>query len=283
MVQAKKYNEGKQAIFIGIDITERKKIEQALEEEQLRRIQDAKMASLGEMAASIAHEINSPLSIIQGNSEILESSIGDEEKIVKCSRKICKTVTRIAKIVKSLKSYSRNGEEDPFEANSLAEIIEDTLELCRKKIINSNIDLHVGDIPDDFVFDCRPTQISQILVNLLNNASDAIENLEEKWIRIEFERKAENFSLSVVDSGKGIPEKILGRLMDPFFTTKEIGKGTGLGLSLSKSIAAEHKGEFFIDKKSKNTKFTILLPIKHPDNQKSSAENADTGDTAEAA
>lgn len=263
LVQAKKYKDGEEAIFIGIDITERKRVEQALDEEHQRRLQDAKMASLGEMAASIAHEINSPLAIIQGNAEILEAYTDQPERVEKTAKKIQKTVMRIAKIVKSLKTYSRNGESDPFEANSLSEIVEDTLELCQKRIKNSGAELHVDEIPKDFLFDCRPTEISQILVNLLNNASDAIADLEEKWIRLEFEQKKDYFILTVTDSGPGIPEEIRDKLMEPFFSTKEVGKGTGLGLSLSKGFTAEHNGEFEIDGNCKNTRFVIRLPIKH--------------------
>lgn len=263
LVQAKKYKNGEEAIFIGIDVTEKKRMEAALEEEQQRRIQAAKMASLGEMAASIAHEINSPLSIIQGNAEILEAHIGNREKVEKCAKKIQKTVTRIAKIVKSLKSYSRKGESDPFEENSLAEIIEDTLELCRKKIVHSGIDLQVAEVPEDFRFDCRPTQISQILVNLLNNAADAIEELDEKWIRLEFEAEKDHFLIAVTDSGPGIPPEIRGKLLEPFFTTKGVGKGTGLGLSLSRGITEEHNGLFEINADHPNTRFEVRLPIKH--------------------
>jgi C4-dicarboxylate-specific signal transduction histidine kinase len=99
-------------------------------------------------------------------------------------------------------------------------------------------------------------------MNLLSNALDAAKDTHEKWVKIAVE-PIENFiKISVHDSGHGIPQEILGKIMDPFFTTKEIGKGTGLGLSISQGIVKVHKGELFYDRSSKNTCFVILLPMK---------------------
>lgn len=269
LVQAKKYKNGTEAIFIGIDITEKKRMEQALEDEQNLRIQAAKMASLGEMAASIAHEINSPLTVIQGNAELVETFIDDKTKILHCADKIKKTVSRITKIIKSMRTYSRNSQMDPFEAYSLQEIIEDSLELCRKRMVNADIEFSMDKIPVDFKFECRPTQISQILVNLINNACDAVDLLANKWVKIEFRPTSDSFTLAVLDSGPGIPETVRERLMQPFFTTKAPGKGTGLGLSLSRRIVEDHNGKFYVDDKSPNTKFVVEIPVRHNETLKS--------------
>ncbi len=109
----------------------------------------------------------------------------------------------------------------------------------------------------------RPTQISQVLLNLLNNSFDAIEERAEKWIRVRFEINSNKkiLIIKVTDSGDGIPNEIVHKMMNPFFTTKDIGKGTGLGLSISKGIIEEHGGHLIYNAQSKNTEFVVELPI----------------------
>jgi signal transduction histidine kinase len=110
--------------------------------------------------------------------------------------------------------------------------------------------------------DCSATQITQVLINLVNNAHDAIKNLKEKWIEIAVNDSDHYVEISITDSGPGIPAGIKEKIMQPFFTTKAVGQGTGLGLSLSKSIIDSHKGFLLIDDNCPHTKFTILLPKK---------------------
>ena len=109
------------------------------------------------------------------------------------------------------------------------------------------------------------TQISQVLLNLLNNAHDAIKELGEnpKWIQIDVHKKDEKYiQLSVTDCGHGIPKQHLNKIMQPFFTTKEVGKGTGLGLSISSEIIKNHGGSLTYDAQSKHTRFVIELPMR---------------------
>ena len=129
LVEAKKYNNGEEALFVGIDITEKKLLEENLAEQQERRIQDAKMATLGEMSASIAHEIRSPLSIILGMAELLVDIEDTTPKAKKYAASIAKNVDRISRIIKSLKNFSRSAGGDPYDPNVLAEIIDDVVEL----------------------------------------------------------------------------------------------------------------------------------------------------------
>ena len=109
---------------------------------------------------------------------------------------------------------------------------------------------------------CRDTQISQVLLNLLNNSFDAIAGDPEAWVELSVYQKNEYIEISIVDSGKGISPEIQQKIMHPFFTTKEIGKGTGLGLSISKEIVKSHGGKFFVELDSANTKFVIQIPIR---------------------
>lgn len=241
-----------------------------IQDQQLMIAQSSKMASLGEMAGGIAHEINNPLAIIQGNSarilKLFQEGLAHSQldEVIKCSDKIEKTTERIAKIIDGLKQFSRDGSYDPMEVTSIRKIINDTLPFCESKLANHKINLRINDFPESYTIDCRPVQISQVILNLISNAADAIQNKNEKWIQI-FVTPLENqiFQISVTDCGSGIPVDIANKIMQPFFTTKGVGKGTGLGLSISKGIIESHNGRFYLDHDSAYTKFVIEIPKKH--------------------
>ena len=114
----------------------------------------------------------------------------------------------------------------------------------------------------DVDIDCRAGEIVQVLLNLLNNAYDAISESSEKWIKVELKKEPKSIAIWVTDSGGGIPTEVQKKIMQPFFTTKEVGKGTGLGLSISRGIIESHHGQLILDTSSANTCFIIKLPIK---------------------
>jgi len=221
------------------------------------------MASLGQMAAGIAHEVNNPITIIHGTAGLLKKAAQtpnrDQEKIVNGLERIEKTALRISRIIKGLRMFSRSGENDPATPTPLSEILEETLDLCRERFKDYAIDLRIGSIPN-VAIRCRPTQISQVLLNLLNNSFDAVSRGQEKWVRMDFESDSARVRISVTDSGPGLPEETQRRLMEPFFTTKEPGKGTGLGLSISRGIVEEHGGTLTYERENRNTCFSITLP-----------------------
>jgi C4-dicarboxylate-specific signal transduction histidine kinase len=237
-----------------------------LKSAQEQMLISGRMSALGEMAAGIAHEVNNPLTVISGRARQLTlMAQGREEitpeKILQCTDRIESTVKRIAAIVRSLRSFSRDGTQDPFENAKLSQIFQDVLEMCSSRFKNHGVDLIVPEIPEDFTFDCRATQIGQILLNLLNNAYDAISDKEgEKWVRVDLDLKSDPFSVRIVDCGTGIPPEVVKKIMEPFFTTKDVGKGTGLGLSISKGIAEGHQGRFYVDASAPNTTFVLELP-----------------------
>lgn len=239
------------------DITEQKRAE-------MRSTTSAKMASLGQMAAGIAHEINNPLAIIQARAEQLREAVAGNDlspqRISKTAEKIVATSIRIGKIVKSLRAFAREGENDPFETIALSSILSDTLEFCRERFRHHNVMLECALPPEDWTLECRPVQISQVFLNLLNNSFDAIVPLEEKWVRIECRSEPDFIHISVTDSGSGIPQEHREKLFEPFFTTKEVGAGTGLGLSVSRGIAATHRGSLSLDHNSSHTSFILKLP-----------------------
>lgn len=229
-------------------------------------LQSAKMSSLGEMAGGIAHEVNNPLAIIYGKAaqitKRIKSGILDADWLENELGKIGHTVERIAKTIRSLRSFSRDVEGDPMELADIQGIISETIELCKERFKAKSIDLII-DCPLDAKIECRPVQLSQILLNLLNNSYDAIEKEAEKWIKINIEFKLKSVLIVITDSGHGIPSGIAEKMMQPFYTTKGTGKGTGLGLSLSKGLAEDHGGTLTYNRDSKNTQFVLELPIKN--------------------
>ena len=149
---------------------------------------------------------------------------------------------------------------DSIEEVNLRSFVEDTLGLCMERMRNHGVQFSADPIDEKLAFQGRGTEISQVLVNLLNNADDAIGKLPEKWIKLSVQGNAEWLEILVTDSGNGIPPEFQKKLFQPFFTTKEIGKGTGLGLSISHGIVKNHGGELTIDSSSPNTCFLVRLP-----------------------
>lgn len=258
----------KGAVIVSVPINELVETRKDLEAQQAKAYYSAKLASLGEMAASIAHEINNPLAIIQGSAEQMirgyEKENLTKERGEQSVRKIVETTERISKIVRSLKILSRDGDKDPFKDFFLKEIIDDCLEVIRQNLYEKQVKLTTTDIPADLKIHGQQVQIAQVIMNLLSNAYHAIESVNgKKWIKIELIKHDHYIELHISDSGPGIPEIIREKIMEPFFTTKDVGKGTGLGLSISKAIIENHGGTLKLDEDAQNTTFTISLPMKN--------------------
>ncbi len=241
--------------------------QEIVKQQQIKLLLSAKMSSLGEMAGGIAHEINNPLTIINSKAMImrkrLDSNEMDIEKFKYELSKIEDTSKRIAKIIKGLQTFARNTEDDPKLKIQISSVIDDTLELCKERFKNHLIDLQVN-CPSNIFLECRPHQLAQVFMNLLGNAHDAIEHDNEKWIKINVIQAEDIVKLSISDSGMGISTEVLDKIMQPFFTTKEIGKGTGLGLSISKGIIEDHHGTLRYESVLGHTQFIIELPLVQP-------------------
>ncbi len=232
-----------------------------LDLERLKNFQASRLASLGEMAGAIAHEINNPLTIIHGFSKSLQTSLTNinEPDLALKSRKIYETSERIAKIVRGLRSFARDGSHDPLQLCSVVKFVEDLSSLCQSRAIEKEIELKFDYKADDEIL-INITQLGQVLINLINNAMDAVENNEQKWIKVKIQKSINETIISVTDSGAGISKEIIPKIMDPFFTTKDFGKGTGLGLSVSQRIITQHGGDIYYNHLSQNTQFVIHLP-----------------------
>lgn len=246
------------------DLTEQKSLQKTLEEERVRLIESSKLSELGKMAGGIAHEINNPIFAIRLSAENILRSLEDEHVSVKTVREACQAIInvsdRITTIVKGLRQFSRDGSQDPMVSISVKQLIGDTLALCQQKFKSRGIELKIPALDEFLLTECRPIQISQVLINLINNSYDAIKDTDDAWVSVEVYEKLDNIEFSVTDSGPGIPTEVASKIMQPFFTTKPIGEGTGLGLSISDSIIRNHAGQFWIDTRSKNTKFCFSIP-----------------------
>ena len=248
------------------DITARKHLEEDLEATRVQAIASARLSALGMMAGGIAHEINNPLGIIHAMAsdltEMTDESSVSAQAVARKSAIIRQTVERIAKIVKSLRQISREGVGDPLRPTSLAKIVAETLEICRAKFKANGVELLLPiAIPEVTVY-CREVQIAQVLLNLLQNAFDAVlEQKGERWVRLEVQNGDDSVALAVIDNGPGIPLELRSHIGEPFFTTKPVGKGTGLGLSLSKTIAEDHGGNLEYSEDHGHTRFSLVLPL----------------------
>lgn len=235
-----------------------------LDLQRSKSLESAKLASLGEMAGGIAHEINNPLAVINTRARHVQRALNaappDVASAIKFAQIIEQTSNRIASIISGLRSFSRNGEKDPFEICKLESVLEDVLSLCSENMRNSGIQLTLTQRNSELQFHGRSVQISQVFINLLNNARDAIANMPEKWIEVSVESGSDHIKIRFIDSGHGIPENLHHKIMQPFYTTKAVGHGTGLGLSISKGIIEDHGGTLEIDRGCKNTCFIVTLP-----------------------
>jgi len=261
-----------EVVAITIDIHEQKQIEKELEEQRQLFVNKSKMAALGEMSSGLAHEINNPLTIIGGRimqmKKLLQTAPTDLEKLSHSLSQIEKTTDRIAKVIKGLRSFARDATDDPFELTELQSIVKETVDLCESRFKNAGVDLKV-ELPDQAIsLECQATQISQVLLNALNNSFDAIQPLDRaKWIEVKVVQGLADVTLTITDCGDGIPIEVRDKILAPFFTTKPVGKGTGLGLSLSLGLIELHGGTLAFNHSHPNTQLVIRLPLKQS-NQK---------------
>jgi PAS domain S-box-containing protein len=246
------------------DITKSKEQEKVIAQQKMEMAVASKLNALGRFAAGIAHEVNNPLTIVYGQTcklrKLMSKPEIQQEEVLKITEQIETMVARIVRIVNGLRAFTREGSVDAFELVSVKSIIEDTLAFCRGNFREHKIELLVDDVPDCLRIRARPVQISQVLLNLLNNAYDAVLEATEKWIRVSIEVSEATIEIRVIDSGMGVAPEKKSQLFKAFFTTKAIGSGTGLGLNIARMILGSHGGEVFLEDASPHTSFVVRLP-----------------------
>ena len=224
-----------------------------------------KMAALGEMAGGIAHELNTPLTTLTLSTERLRTELEPYcEKLAGAYNTVDKmetTTDRMAQIVRGLLAFARDGSKDKKTAQNLLKIVSETLALCSQKFDAHGVKLVLDDVKTPVVVECRPAEFSHALLNLLSNAFDACLGSPSPEVRVQVKTLDSRVLVSVTDSGPGISNDVAEMMMQPFFTTKELGKGTGLGLSIAKGLIESHDGELFLDRTTSKTRFVINLPL----------------------
>jgi PAS domain S-box-containing protein len=252
------------SVGVFTDMREILKMRKELEDANIQLIQSQKIASIGRMAAGVAHEINNPLSAILIFAEMLRNNLKDHEQHFKDLQQIIDQTLRCKKIVGDLLEFSRKsaGKTSSF---SLENLLTKCLDLLIHKAHFQNIQVTV-DIEKEMphlVGDM--SQLQQVFTNLLVNAADAMEGKGALSIRAWHEREREMFVIRVSDTGLGVPENLRDKIFDIFFTTKPVGKGTGLGLSISQNIIKIHGGNLSFECPPQGgTTFIVELPLRRP-------------------
>ena len=239
---------------------------QELKEKQAQLIQASKLASMGELASGIAHELNNPLFAVVGLAELLQMQLQQEvphlyPKLQSFFDNIFFASERMREIINHIRIFARQ-EKMTLHQTSINTIIQSALLLMKENLRLSNIDLSLS-LDSDFQIECAPHRIEQVLINLLSNAKDALQNIQgNKSITIATTKVNNMLQLSITDTGSGIAPEHQDKLFDPFFSTKEIGKGTGLGLAISYGIIQEHQGNIRVQSEPNVfTTFVIELPL----------------------
>lgn len=248
--------------------TMRKVIKEQSEELALEKeigFQREKMAALGEMASGIAHEVNNPLSIILMNSSSIEKELDrkseiNKDSILKKVKKTQDTVYRINNIIKGLRDFARNTTSDPYINVSTKKIIDLTIGMCESRIIDENIKLTLKYDENDTEIQCRSTEVSQVILNLIGNSIDVVKGCENKWIEVSTKKLESDVEIRVTDSGSGVSTEHQDKIFKPFFSTKAAGEGSGLGLSISRQLVESHNGSLNLDLSQANTAFVIKFP-----------------------
>lgn len=238
-----------------------------LDEERTRMINTDKLVTLGELSSSLAHELKNPLAVILSRASLLVEQMEygpiPQADLEKSLAVILRTGGRIEQNIKSIQALSRDSTRDNLSPIPLKVLLDDVSILLDHKFKAKETSFKVVTYHPQWQVMGRESQLVQVMMNLISNAIDAIDNLEERWVEVEFIKNDKNFIIQIKDSGSGIASDIIEKIMTPFYTTKVSGKGTGLGLSISRRIMKDHDGDLVYVPNMGNTVFQMLFPLKH--------------------
>jgi C4-dicarboxylate-specific signal transduction histidine kinase len=244
------------------ELAHREQLRKTSEEQSEKLFSHSKYSELGMMSAGIAHEINNPLAVIQARATQLLRIYRQTDRLQDVAdglQQILYTSERINRTVQGIREFVHHDDRLPNTEVDLKLLVDDVLAFCGQRMKNHGVNLRFYNMENHYVLGNK-IQLEQILLNLLNNAFDAIEYLSDKWIEISCEESDDKVQIIVKDSGTGIPPEVAERIMEPFFSTKDIGKGTGLGLALARGIAEKHGGKLSYLSGSAHTTFVLELP-----------------------
>jgi signal transduction histidine kinase len=228
-------------------------------------VEKSRMAALGEMSGGISHEINNPLTVIKAAVEQLKrvapSEPIDHEKFLNLTEKISRMSNRISEVTNGLREFSQDNSDQSPEIHDLNEIIELGIKLCRRKFKENEIEILFNPSREKAACLCKKNQISQAILNLCTNAVEATKEIPQPFIKVTLQNDTAFYTISISDNGKGIATEHASKIMEPFFTTKEIGQGLGLGLSTSHGLVKVHGGDLYFSRSNEITSFNLKLPI----------------------
>lgn len=225
-------------------------------------IENSKLSALGEMAASISHEINNPLTILKLSGIRIQSILGnDEDKVSSTLLKMNEAVERISKVVSGLRQYAQTDSSEKVQIVDVQKIFDDIKVIFLEKLKSEQILLDVSYSSEQTLIVGHQSAISHILLNLMNNAIDDAKRAPlNRKISVSFSSTDSEVSVLVQDNGPGVPKELELKVFDPFFTTKEVGEGMGLGLSTSKGMARAHQGDLIFDRSISASCFVLKFP-----------------------
>lgn len=228
---------------------------------QNQLIRTEKLASVGQLAAGMAHEIGNPIGIILGYTEMLEAGGLSDSRRGEILAQIRVAIDRIDTTIKDILNYSRPAEDEASDAFPTAEL-QSVIDLLRPQKRFRNVAVEIRDsLPPSTTLSIPPSRLKQVLLNLLLNAADAMSS--QGTVTVELTMRQHEAEFSVTDTGPGIPPELEYRIFDPFFTTKEVGKGTGLGLFVCQTVINTYGGTLSVDgRPGQGARFVMRLPAK---------------------
>lgn len=253
-----------QYLSIRQDITALKAAERTILDQQACLVASSRMTALGELSAALTHEINNPLAVILGRAEMLERALGQDQPdldvVQSMVRSIKVTGERIEKIMRTVRSLAHGTQGESPQLVSLEVLISSVVDILGVKLQASQIRLEVSLHDPALTLFCLPTEIFQILANLLSNAHDAVKGTRDPWVRLQTLKSGSHLQIRVSDSGAGVAPENKAHIFRPFFTTKKSGVGTGLGLTISQDLAKRSGYTLQLDESSSETCFYLSIP-----------------------
>jgi two-component system, NtrC family, sensor kinase len=243
-------------------------------------LHNSKLAALGELSATVLHDIRGPLSLIHVvcddiSDELAENIALDPQAVQTHIAQIRKACDRIRKLGDHLRNFSRQDKDEAMENKPIENLIEDSLFLVQQKTRTHRIKVikSIDSSAQGLSLRCQPNKLEQVIMNLLSNACDAMLSCSQKELGLCARKEGNWLMLDVSDTGTGIPLEIQERMFENFFTTKPRGEGTGLGLKIVRNIVVDHGGELLLQSTvGKGTTFTVKLPLRFENGEGESDE-----------